>query len=641
MIKLIEKIYPPIRYLAATAVNIAIAYLAFMICRIIFYIYNKAYFPDLGWDDMGTILKGGLVFDTSGIVYVNLIYIAAMLVPLPWREGRIWQKTAKWIFVVINSAAVLANLIDTVYFRYTNRRTTSSVFSEFGKEENILKIIGGEILEHYILFFTGIAIIAGLWWLYRNPYVKSKKGKISWKKILYKYTVSAAIFAGAVILCIAGIRGGFAHSTRPITIGNANQYVNRPIETAVVLNTPFSVIRTIGKKVFQDPKYYTREELEKIYSPVHKKENAGEFRNLNVVVLIIESFSQEYMDYGYMPFLQSLREKSLWFEHSFSNGRKSIDAMPSILSGIPMFIEPYFVTHYATNDVSSIAGELKNKGYHTSFFHGAPNGSMGFQAFARSTGWDEYYGKDEYDNDDDFDGMWAIWDEPFLQFFAEKLDGFEEPFASALFTASSHHPFKVPAKYESRFTDEGGHPILKCIRYTDYALQRFFEKAEKSSWFGNTLFVITADHTNAALHEEFLTDAGLYRVPIIFYLPGGELKGCSDKIAQQTDIMPTVLGILNYDEPFVAFGKDLLEENGKNWAINYNNGFYQYLRDDYMLQFNGEKAFAMYNFKTDTLLKENIVNEIAEQDIMVEECKGIIQQYIERMTENRLEVLDE
>ena len=86
----------------------------------------------------------------------------------------------------------------------------------------------------------------------------------------------------------------------------------------------------------------------------------------------------------------------------------------------------------------------------------------------------------------------------------------------------------------------------------------------------------------------------------------------------------------------MAFGKDLLDEGGKNWAINYNNGFYQYFREDYMLQFNGENAFAMYNFATDTLLKENIVNEIAEQDMMTEECKGIIQQYIERMTENRL-----
>lgn len=637
MIKTIEKIYSPLRYLAATAINIAIVYLVFALCRIIFYLYNKSYFPDLDWGNAGMILKGGLVFDTSGIVYVNLAYIAAMLIPLPWREKKIWQKTAKWIYVICNSAAIIANFVDTVYFRYTNRRTTSSVFSEFGKEENIFKIIGGEILQHYILFLIAIVLIAGLWYLYQNPYCKSKKSKASWKNTILKYTVSAAVFAGAVILCIAGIRGGFAHSTRPITIGNANQYVNRPIETAVVLNTPFSVIRTIGKKVFQDPKYFSREELEKIYSPVHLKKATGEFRDLNVVILIIESFGQEYMEYGYMPFLQSLREKSLWFEHSFSNGRKSIDAMPSILSGIPMFIEPYFVTHYATNDVSSIAEELKNKGYHTSFFHGAPNGSMGFQAFARSTGWDEYYGKDEYDNDDDFDGMWAIWDEPFLQFFANKLNEFKEPFASALFTASSHHPFKVPKKYESRFTDEGGHPILKCIRYTDLALQRFFEKAEKSSWYNNTLFVITADHTNAALHDEFLTDAGLYRVPIIFYLPGGELKGRSDKIAQQTDIMPTVLGILNYDRPFVAFGKDLLEESGKNWAINYNNGFYQYFRGNYMLQFNGEKAFAMYNFATDTLLRENIVNEIAEQDTMVEECKGIIQQYIERMTENRLE----
>ena len=637
--KIIDKLYTPLRFLAAVTVNIAIAYIVFMACRVIFFVANREYFPDLGWRELPDILSGALAFDTAGIIYVNILYIALMLLPLPWREKKGWQSTSKWVFVIFNSVAIIANLIDTVYFRYTNRRTTASVFSEFGGEHNISKIIGGEILQHYMLLIFAILMIAALWILYRSPYLKTKKGKRNNRVIFFKYLTSAIIFAGAVILCISGIRGGFAHSTRPITIGNANQYVNKPIETAVVLNTPFSVVRTIGKKVYKDPDYFqSQQELESIYTPVHAGRPDAEFKPLNVVVIILESFGEEYVDYGYAPFLKSLYDKGLSFKYSFSNGRKSIDAMPSVLSGIPMFIEPYFVTHYATNNVSGIAGELKKMGYNTSFFHGAPNGSMGFQAFARTTGWDDYYGMTEYANDADFDGMWAIWDEPFMQFFAGKLDGFKEPFASAIFTASSHHPFKVPEKYTGRFPEEGGHPILKCIRYTDYALQQFFEKAKKSEWYKNTLFVITADHTNASVHEEFLTDAGIYRVPIIFYHPGGDLKGRSEKIAQQTDIMPTVLNYMNYNRPYIAFGKDLLDNSDDNWAINYNNGFYQYFDGNYILQFDGNKPFAIYDYINDPLLKENLLNETAKQETMTERSKAIIQQYIERMTKDKLTV---
>ena len=345
---------------------------------------------------------------------------------------------------------------------------------------------------------------------------------------------------------------------------------------------------------------------------------------------------QEYIDYGYAPYIKRLQDKGLSFKYSFSNGRKSIDGMPSILSSIPMFIEPYFVTHYATNNVSSIAKELNKYGYRSAFFHGAPNGSMGFQAFAKTSGWKEYYGMDEYNNDKDFDGMWAIWDEPFMQFFANKLSEFKEPFVASIFTASSHHPFKIPNEYKDIYKEEE-HPIHKCVRYTDNALKKFFDTVEKQEWSKNTLFVITADHTNASLHKEYLTDVGLYRIPIIFYKPNEEIKGDSNKIAQQIDIMPTILNYLNYPEEYLAFGKNLLEDNpNENWSINYNNGIYQFYEDDYIIQFDGEKPIALYNYKTDCLLKENLLGKVDMQDMMLNRCKAIIQDYILRMTNDNL-----
>ena len=566
-----------------------------------------------------------------------------MLIPLPWRETKFWQSLSKWIFIITNSLAIILNFVDSVYFRYTNRRTTASVFSEFEKEDNIGKIIGNELINNYILVILGILLIFTIYKIYRNPIkgTVSQKGKQSVKNIIIYYTTSIVIFAAAVPLCIAGIRGGFAHSTRPITISNANQYVNRPIESAIVLNTPFSIIRTIGKTVYEKPNYFSDEELNEIYSPIHYPSKNKDFKNLNVVVIILESIGEEYIEYGYAPFLKSLQEKGLSFKYSFSNGRKSIDGMPSVLSSIPMFIEPYFVSYYSTNNISGIAAELNKVGYHTAFFHGAPNGSMGFQAFAKTSGWKEYYGMDEYNNNKDFDGMWAIWDEPFMQFFANKMSEFKEPFATSIFTASSHHPFNIPEEYKGTFPEEGGHPIHKCVRYTDNALKNFFKTAEKQDWYINTLFVITADHTNASQHEEYITAVGSFRVPIIFYMPDSDIKGQCNKIAQQIDIMPTVLNYLNYPTPYIAFGKDLFaEENYNDWVINYNNGFYQFFEDDYMIQFDGSNPMAIYNYKEDSLLKENLLEKVPNQDAMLKKCKAIIQQYIERMVDDNL-ILDE
>src|SRR4029077_11050150 len=122
-----------------------------------------------------------------------------------------------------------------------------------------------------------------------------------------------------------------------------------------------------------------------------------------------------------------LISQSRAYQYSFANGRKSIDAMPSVISSIPSIEVPYVLSHYSGNKVNSLAGLLKEKGYYTAFFHGAPNGSMGFQAFANLCGFDRYFGKDEYGNDDDYDGIWGVWDHAFFNFFVRQLNGFQEP----------------------------------------------------------------------------------------------------------------------------------------------------------------------------------------------------------------------
>ena len=215
----------------------------------------------------------------------------------------------------------------------------------------------------------------------------------------------------------------------------------------------------------------------------------------------------------------------------------------------------------------------------------------------------------------------------------------KEPFMTALFSASSHHPFHVPEKYKDIYKEDGIHPLHKCIMYSDNALRKFFDNAKKQPWYNNTLFVITADHTNALTRKEYTNDAGNFKVPIIFYTPNGDLKGRLPEIAEQIDVMPTVLGYLNYDEPYLAFGHDLLDSTyTSRYAINHYDQTFQFFQDSLMYQFNGKDTKAVYNFVTDIYLQNNLLDKTdAKKREMVEtKMKAIIQQYINRMTQNRL-----
>jgi phosphoglycerol transferase MdoB-like AlkP superfamily enzyme len=637
--------------LGATLYNLLMVYVVYFIARIAYLLENWSYFsPNLSFGHIMEMLAGGLVFDTSAILVTNIPYIVMMLFPLHQKETNIYQQVSKGVFLFINGLALAVNLCDAVYFRFTMRRTTTTIFSEFSNEGNLGGIFLTETLRHWYLVLLFVFIVWLMYRLYRTAGLHRRE--LVWWRYDVATLLSLAAFAPFVV---AGIRGGFTTAVRPITISNANQYVDRPVEAALVLNTPFSLYRTIGKAVFVVPDYYQDEkEMTSVYVPIHVPNDTIPMTKKNVVVLIVESFGREYIGAlnknlengqykGYTPNVDSLISKSITFTRSFCNGRKSIDGMPSILSSIPMFVEPFFLTPSSMNHVSGIASLLAGEGYETAFFHGAQRGSMGFMAFARSTGFQQYYGREDYDEDkrfggdDDFDGMWAIWDEPFLQYYATKMSEMKEPFMTAVFTASSHHPYEIPEKYKDVYPEEG---IImhKCIRYTDMAIGKFFETASKQPWFNNTIFVMTSDHTNMSDHDYYQTDLGGFCSPIIIYEPGNPdcQPEMQDKIAQQIDILPTVMGMLHYPKPYFGFGIDVLNTAAEDtWAVNYLNGIYQYVKHGHVLQFDGQQTKAVYAL-TDSLMQHDVKGKVPQQQQMERELKAIIQQYMERMTQDRL-----
>ena len=650
--------------LIAALWDLVVAYIAYTLCRGVFLILNwSLYAGTLTWGHGMKLFGAGLLFDTPAILYTNAIILVMFLLPLHWKEHPVYYRVARWIYTIVNSIAVYMNLMDCVYFPFTGKRTTTSVFAEFSNESTgeMLKIFGGQFLSHWYLVLLAALVTWAFWKLFR-PIPKSVERPTH--KPQY-YTIQIISLFVTIPLCIAAIRGGVTKSTRPITISNANQYVNRPAETGIVLNTPFSIFRTLKKTPFVVPDYMSDEEASAIYTPLHQPNDSAAFTPRNVVVLILESFSKQHIGFynktlrngtyhGFTPFLDSLiTDGAMTYRYSYANGRKSIEGMPSVLSSLPNFVEPLFLTPASLNVMSGLARELgENKGYTTAFFHGAQNSSMGFHAFARATGFQRYYGREEYNadpnfhGDDDFDGTWAIWDEEFFQFYAQQMNTMKEPFMTALFSASSHDPFVVPEKYKGRFP-QGESPLQECIAYTDYALKRFFEEASKQPWFKHTLFVITADHVSQQIDPFYCTTLGNYCVPIILYAPGDpSLHGYDEQqVVEQIDIMPTVLSYLHYDKPYIAFGRDMISGQANDgFALHWlpESSSYEYVWGDYALQFDGKEVTSAYAFRTDSTFAHNVLGKIppATRNRMERHMKSFIQQYMQRMTTDQLVIKD-
>ncbi len=627
--------------------RLLIVLLLFSVCRMGFYLFNHNFFEEVTISSLMRMMIGGLRFDLTAVLYINSLFILLHIVPLNIRFHSVYQQVLKYLFFGLNGIALALNVSDVVYYRFTLRRTTADIFQQFENETNLGFLFIRFLIDYWYAVIFWLVLLAAMVWLYKRVQVAPRMTKNHW---VY-YAGGILVLPVILYLFVGGVRGGFAHSTRPITLSNAGEYVRHPKEVSIVLNTPFAIFRTLGKTKIQKSHYFEdEEELKSLFDPVHRPADSIPMRNENVVVIILESFSKEFIgalnrdkqEYsGYTPFLDSLLQHSLTFEHSFANGRKSIDGLPSILASVPSLGVPYVLTPFSNNTINSLGSLLRDKGYHTSFFHGAPNGSMGFNAFTNLAGFEYYFGKNEYEAEvattaDHFDGIWGIWDDRFFDFYADKLNQFPQPFMSSVFSVSSHHPFKVPARFEGRFAG-GDQPILKCIEYTDYALKEFFKKVSDMPWYENTLFVITADHCSSnVLFEESRTSWGLFSVPVIFFKPDNSLAQRKAELAQQIDIMPSVLGYLQYDQPYVAFGRDVFHEATKPFAFNYRDA-YQYFQDEYLLIFDGQQTLNLFDYRNDRLLQHDLKNEKPEVVAELErKLMAILQQYNNRMIDNRL-----
>ncbi len=575
----------------------------------------------------------GIRFDIFSILITNIFFILAHILPLPGFYNTKYQKVIKILFYAFNLPALLFNLIDCIYFNYTQKRTTADFFtSEMAAD--IRFTILSYLKDFWYILLILLIILAGIEYLYRKTQPKQVQKPFR----LWPNAIGLIISVG---LFVIGARGGLQY--KPISMQSAARYTAQTLIPAM-LNTPFSIIKTRDMEALPEKKFMADQEADSLY-PVYQQFHYDTMRRFNVVILIMESFSKEFCGYfnngdGYTPFLDSLCEKSLVFTNAYANSKRSIEGIPAIVASIPHLMDESFISSaYNTNAVKGIPAILNKEGYAGYFFHGGNNGTMGFENFCPLVGFNKYYGRNEYDGpSSDYDGNWGIYDGPFLNFINKKLTSSPQPFCAAYFSLSSHHPYALPEKYIKQLP-EGTPPMFESFRYADQSLQHFFENAAKSNWFNNTLFVITADHTGQAVKPSSMTSKGSFEIPIILYCPSDSgMAGIDSSAVQQTDILPTVLDYLHYPGKFACFGHSMFsKDNG--FAINYINNIYQGINNQYVVLTDGETAAALgyYDYKSDPLLKKKILpEEIKDDQQLLKITLAALQQYRLHLRQNDL-----
>ncbi|MBW8049255.1 MAG: sulfatase-like hydrolase/transferase [Cytophagales bacterium] len=692
----------------------------YTVIRILFYLFNFHVFDNIPVSDLLLSFLHGIRFDLSILIIINAVFIFFSVLPFRFKEHKIYQTILKTLFLALNIPFLILNLIDLEYFKFTGKRVTADII-------NISNDVVDQLLQLSIHFWymslLSIIFAILLFFFYPMPTADCRlptadcrlAGQASTSQRLVSGLTTVIFYILLISFSFLAVRGGF--QLKPLRLNHA--FVIPPnILGILTLNTPFTFINTFFYVAGVEKVHYFKNDkdvLEIIKKPcldegerdgkpgagddnspssfVSRSQHLAPGSTDNIIIIILESFSSEYLGTGnsykgYTPFLDSLAQEGIFFKNNFANGRTSMQAVPAIIAGIPALMdEPLITSIYQTNEIYGLGTILKQYGYQTSFFHGGINGTMGFDMFSKILGMDDYYGMNEYpESENDYNGNWGIFDESFLQFFAKKLSQYNQPFFSVIFTLSSHQPYTIPKKYEGKFP-KGVLPIHESIGYTDHALKKFFETVKAKAWYSNTLFIITADHTQKSSEKAYQNVVGQYRVPLILFHPKnklstpkqslgqgagsreqgkkrpvgmeprqlaglpsysgrsanqihytnkwqvGQVMAEMGRITQHVDIMPGVLDYLGFKTDKITwFGNSFFNENCKGYAINYSAETYRLIHKDYYIELTTNGDSRLLHFSVDTVMGSLDIKKKALQ----KELKAYIQYFNNGLVENSL-----
>jgi phosphoglycerol transferase MdoB-like AlkP superfamily enzyme len=294
----------------------------------------------------------------------------------------------------------------------------------------------------------------------------------------------------------------------------------------------------------------------------------GTERYYNVVQIVVESLSAEFLGTygnrdGLTPNLDRLANDSLVFTNLMATGTRTVRGMESLTLSVPPTPGRSIVKR-PTNDVLQSTGSVfLSKGYRPAFFYGGYGYFDNMNDFFARNGFEIHDRGTEPDEATVFSNAWGVSDEDLYRWVLADADQqFAEgqPFFDFVMTTSNHRPYTYPA---GRIDIPSASGRAGAVKYTDYALGRFFAAAKEKPWFDETIFVVVADHCAASAGKTSLP-VERYRIPLMIYAPGIVEAGKVEALTSQIDVAPTLFALLGWSYDSEFFGRDMLRADASD-----------------------------------------------------------------------------
>jgi phosphoglycerol transferase MdoB-like AlkP superfamily enzyme len=538
----------------------------------------------------------GLRFDASLVGYgafftLPLGYIVA------WIPS---EQTQKWAFVSLSFLLFLPCLLtecwDLVYFQYTLKRCSFDLYLFFGSGED------QTLMQPMLVRFWFIPVLLIVW---SSLYLSALF--LLFKQPEKKVTVSRQAMAFSLMFVLSFVLARNSFGPKPLGILDATSF-DEPARSQLVLNSPFVLLKTLHNQPLSHHEYLNRSAEEKLFNPTLRFQGKRKVDRPNLVFMVLESFGSAQLrdtvnGIPLTPFLDSLlfMNSATVYADGLSNGKTSIECLPSIFAGIPSLLEvPYILSNYSTNELFAFPKIARSKGYSTLFFHGAGEGSMRFGAIAMNLGFEKHFFKSNINGKTSEMGSWGYHDGAVFQTMLKAFKAMNGPFLGTVFTLSSHEPYDLPSFHVAKY------PKLpkeaSAYRYTDDCLKSFFNEAKKEPWFDNTVFIITGDHTPVHLDNSSYSIEDYYRVPIAV------VNSRFQKIApkEHLNVAPWLIESLGWKTNWYGYGNQVHGD-----YIRYLNGVYHVWNDQVHLEFN--EHLQQWNVRKNTSIDPESLNKLKQR----------------------------
>ena len=575
---------------------------------------------DLGLLSLLRVYGVGLLYDLIASFYYVIPYVIYLIVvPNKIFNSKIHQLIVK-LFIFMQMYILIFNGFSEWFF-----------WEEFGKRFNFIAVdylvytheVIHNILESYPipLLLSVIFVISAILF-----FLLMKKTHL-FKTVFDAHESFAQRLKTGLIWLLIPVVLFNLFNQQDLTKVSDNQYNNE-----LAKNGFYSLFSAFRNNTLDYDEFYVSKDIDIVLENLEKETSLnnqkikminkeGEEQKYNVMLIMVESLSAEYMGiYGdkknLTPHLDELSKKSLFFDHFYATGTRTVRGMEAVTLSIPPTPGRSIVKRPDNHGMFSAGFVFQEKGYESKFIYAGHGYFDNMNSFFSHNGFDIIDRTDLSDEEITFANVWGVCDEDLFARTMKEADksyANDKPFFNFIMTTSNHRPYTYPEgkiDIPSHTGRDGG------VKYTDFSIHKFLKDAEKKPWFDNTIFIVVADHNGGSAGKNALP-VWRYKIPLIMYAPAILSPEVNSKISSQIDLMPTLFSMMNWSYKSKFYGEDILDKDFTQRAFIGNYQKLGYMKDNKLVVLSSDKTLAEYEIVKQTLrsVKYKEINPLEEDEL--------------------------